>query len=73
MQLMFSFYVCKFEITAAKVVTHKTIQENNGCKYNMETNLGFWYLSNISFMHSNGRQLLVTLIIVSPSSIDDKF
>ena len=29
---MFSFYVCKFEITAAKVVTHKTIQENNGCK-----------------------------------------
>ena len=32
---------CKFEITAAKVVTHKTIQENNGCKNNMETSLGF--------------------------------
>ena len=32
MQLMFSFYECKFEITAAKVVTRKTIQENNGAK-----------------------------------------
>ena len=73
MQLMFSFYVCKFEITAAKVVTYKTIQENNGCKNNMETSLGFYYLSYIGFMHSNGRQLLVTLIIVLPSSIDDKF
>ena len=32
MQLMFSFYECKFEITAAKVGTRKTIQENNGAK-----------------------------------------
>ena len=32
MQLMFSFYECKFEITAAKVGTRKTIQEKNGAK-----------------------------------------
>ena len=32
MQLMFSFYECKFEITAAKVGARKTIQENNGAK-----------------------------------------
>ena len=32
MQLMFCFYECKFEITAAKVGTRKAIQENNGAK-----------------------------------------
>ena len=41
MQLNVFFFVCKFEITAAKVVTRKTIKENNGCKNDMETSLGF--------------------------------